>query len=84
MVETEVKTRKWGSSIGLVIPKKVVDEIGIKLNDVIRLDIKKPIKVRDVFGMFPNWKRNTQEIKDEMRTGWMSASDIEAEKKYKK
>ena len=84
MVETKVKTRKWGSSIGVVLPKEIVDEIGIKLNDVVRLDIKKPVKVRDVFGMFPNWKRNTQEIKDELRTGWMSASDIKAEKKYKR
>ena len=83
MVETEVKTRKWGSSIGLVLPKKVVDEIGIKLNEVVRLDIKKPVKVRDVFGMFPNWKRNTQEIKDEMRAGWMSASDLAKEKRKK-
>ena len=83
MGEVQIKTKKWGSSIGLIIPKKVVDEIGIKLNDVVRLDIKKPVKVRDVFGMFPNWKRNTQEIKDELRTGWMSASDLAKEKRKK-
>ena len=84
MVETEVKTRKWGSSIGLVLPMKVVDEIGIKPNETVRLDIKKPVKVKDVFGMLPQWKRSTQEIKDELRTGWLSASDVEAERKHKK
>jgi len=84
MVETEVKTRKWGSSIGVVLPKEVVDEVGIKPDETIRIDIRKPVKVKDVFGMFPNWKRNTQEIKDELRAGWLSASDVEAERKHKK
>ena len=84
MVETEVKTRKWGSSIGVVLPKEVVDKVGIKPDETIRIDIRKPVKVKDVFGMFPNWKRNTQEIKDELRAGWLSASDVEAERKHKK
>ena len=84
MVEIEVKTRKWGSSIGVVLPKELVDEIGIKPDETIRIDVRKPVKVKDVFGMFPNWKRSTQEIKDELRAGWLSTSDVEAERKYKK
>ena len=84
MVETEVKTRKWGSSIGVVLPKEVVDEIGIKPDQTIKIEVRKPVKVKDVFGMFPNWKRNTQEMKDELRAGWMSTSDVEAERKHKK
>ena len=71
MVETEVKTRKWGSSIGVVLPKEVVDEIGIKPDEIIRIDIRKPVKVKDVFGMFPRLsKKSAQELKDEMRKGW--------------
>ena len=71
MVETEVKTRKWGSSIGIVIPKEVVEEVGIKPDETIRIDVRKPVKVKDVFGMFPRFsKKSAQELKDEMRKGW--------------
>ena len=84
MVEKEVKTRKWGSSIGVVIPKEVVDEIGIKPDERIIIEIKKRPLAKEFFGMFPNWGMPTQEIKNEMRTGWMSKSDILAEKNSKK
>lgn len=70
MVETEVKTRKWGSSIGVVLPKELVDEIGIKPDETIKIDIKKGVKVKDVFGILSGWKRSAQEIKDEARKGW--------------
>ncbi len=83
-MEIEAKTRKWGSSIGIVLPKSLVDEAGIKPNEKIVIEIKKRVKVKDVFGMFPEWKRSTQEIKDEMRAGWESASDILADKESKK
>ena len=69
-METEVKTRKWGSSIGVVLPKELVDEIGIKPNEIIKIDIKKGIKAKEVFGLLKDWKRPTQEIKDEARKGW--------------
>ena len=84
MVEIETKTRKWGSSIGVVLPKEVVDEIGIKPNEKITIDIKKRPLAKEFFGLLKDWKRPTQEIKDEMRAGWMSASDILAEEKSKK
>lgn len=84
MVEIQAKTRKWGSSIGVVIPKEVVDEAGIKPNEKIVIEIKKRPLAKEFFGLLKDWKRPTQEIKDEMRAGWMSASDILAEEKSKK
>ena len=84
MVETEVKTRKWGSSIGVVIPKEVVDEAGIKPNEKIVIEIKKRPLAKEFFGKFPNWGKSTQELKDEMRAGWESDSDKLAEEKSKK
>ena len=60
MVEIQAKTRKWGSSIGVVIPKEVVEEESIKPNEKIVIEIKKRVKVKDVFGMFPEWKRSAQ------------------------
>lgn len=83
MVEIETRTRKWGSSIGVVLPKEVVDEIGIKPNEKIVINIKKRPLAKEFFGKFPHWGKSTQELKDEMRAGWMSASDILAEKSKK-
>ena len=83
MVEIETKTRKWGSSIGVVLPKNVVDEVGIKPNEKIVIEIKKRPLAKEFFGLLKDWKRPTQEIKDEMRAGLMSASDL-AQEKHKK
>ena len=84
MVETEVKTRKWGSSIGVVLPKALVEEAGIKPNEKIVIEIKKRPLAKEFFGKFPDWGKSTQELKDEMRAGWESASDRLAEEKSKK
>ena len=70
MVEIETKTRKWGSSIGVILPKALVDEIGIRPNEKIILEVKKRPLAKEFFGRFPHWKRPTQKIKDEMRAGW--------------
>lgn len=70
MVEIEARTRKWGSSIGVVLPKDVVEEVGIKLNETIVLEVNKRPLVKEFFGKFPKWKKPTQRIKDEMRAGW--------------
>ena len=82
-MEIEARTRKWGSSIGVVLPKEVVKEIGIKPDEKITIDIKKRPLAKEFFGLLKDWKRPTQEIKDEIRAGWMSASDL-AEEKSKK
>jgi len=66
------------------MPKALVEEAGIKPNEKIVIEIKKRPLAKDFFGLLKDWKRPTQEIKDEMRAGWMSASDILAEEKSKK
>ena len=83
-MEIETKTRKWGSSIGVVLPKRIVEEAGIKPNEKIVIEIKKRPLAKEFFGKFPDWGKSTQELKDEMRAGWESASDRLAEEKSKK
>ena len=67
-----------------MIPKEVVDEIGIKPNEKIVIEVKKRPLAKEFFGKFPNWGKSTQELKDEMRAGWESDSDKLAEEKSKK
>ena len=35
-----IKARKWGNSIGFVVPKEVVEELHIKLDDMITVNFK--------------------------------------------
>ena len=70
MTEIECKTRQIGGSIGIILPKEIVDKEAIGPDQTIRVSIKKQLKVRNVFGMFPDWKTPTQKLKDEARKGW--------------
>lgn len=70
MREIEAKTRKWGSSIGVVLPKVLVEEAHIKPDETIVIEVKKRHKAKEFFGLLKEWKRPTQEIKDEARKGW--------------
>ena len=70
VIEISCKTKKWGSSMGIIIPKEVVEKEKIKVGEQIILQITPRLKCKDIFGMFPNWKRSTAEIKKEIKKGW--------------
>ena len=71
-MEFKVIARKWGSSIGVVIPKNLIEVGRIKENDEIVIEIKRKPQVKELFGAFPKWKSNhsAQELKDGMRNEW--------------
>lgn len=72
MPEIEAKPRKWGNSIGIVIPKEVVDEQHITLKDSLVVEIRKKKskkEIKELFGKF-SFDKSTQRIKEEMRKGW--------------
>ena len=69
-MEIETKTKRWGSSIGVVLPKALTDEIDIKSDEKITIEVKKRHKAKEFFGLLKEWKRDTQEIKDVARKGW--------------
>ncbi|TAL51591.1 MAG: AbrB/MazE/SpoVT family DNA-binding domain-containing protein [Nanoarchaeota archaeon] len=69
--EVECTTKKWGSSIGIVIPKSVVEREHIKPNERIRVSVKKVVLAKDIWNLGPIVdKEPTQKIKDWMRKGW--------------
>ncbi len=67
MMEIKVKTKKWGNSIGVLIPKEVVKEENIKPNQEIILMIStKPItKGKDIWGTF-KFKEPTEKLMREI------------------
>ena len=66
MIEYETKLRKWGNSIGLIIPKEDVKKEGLRDDESVRAIIipKKMVKVKDIFGKL-KFKKSTEEIMKE-------------------
>ncbi len=85
-MEIKATAKKWGSSIGVIIPKEIVDAKRIKENDKIIIEIKAKPLAGNMFGRFPSLTsgKSAQELKDEAREGWMSDSDRKREEKWKK
>ena len=55
MVLTESKIKKWGNSIGIVIPKRDAEKMDLKEGEEVSVDIVKKKKV-SAFGMFKGAK----------------------------
>lgn len=68
-MECETITRKWGNSLGITLPKEVVEEENIKENEKITiLILKKRDTLKRTFGMLKGkMKKSTQKIKDELK-----------------
>ena len=66
-IQTTIK--KWGNSIGIILPKEVVEREKLKVNEKILINI---IKEADLTNIFGSLKRNIsgQEFKDMVRKGW--------------
>ena len=75
MIEYETKLRKWGNSIGLIIPKEDVKKEGLRDDESVRAIIipKKMVKVKDIFGKL-KFKKRTEEI--------MKEADKELDRKF--
>ena len=59
------KTRKWGSSLGIVIPKEVVKELKIRENQEVMVDIKpKDNPLKELFGSAKLSKPTEQLLKE--------------------
>jgi len=68
-MEIEATTRRWGNSIGITLPKDLLQKEKIQENQKVIIDIKKVADIRKLRGLV-SFKRNAQQIKDEMREGW--------------
>lgn len=69
----QIKTiaRKWGSSIGVILPKSVVDSKKISENDELIIEIKNRPLAGQFFGRFEKKiTKSAQELKDDARRGW--------------
>jgi len=70
MAQTIAKTKKWGSSLGVVIPSEIVKEENLKEGDTVVIEIQKKKTSRELFGSMKNLKIDSQKLKDELRKEW--------------
>ena len=70
MTTIESETKKWGNSIGIIIPREIIAKENIKENQKITVIIIKDSSkiLRESFGMLKGkLKESGQEIKDRSR-----------------
>lgn len=85
VAEIEALPRRWGNSLAVIIPAEVVEEQRISENRPIkmRLENTRP-KAGTLWGLAKDWKTPTQQLINEARAGWMSATDRAQEEAWKK
>ena len=69
-METEVIVKRWGNSLGVVLPNDIVKLGQISENERIIIDIKKRQVGKEFMGLLKGWPKNPQKAKDEARKGW--------------
>jgi len=70
-MEIKTKAKQWGSSLGFILPKSVVDARKIRENEEIVIEIKSQPVLDHLFGKFPRTSgRSAQGLKNEAREGW--------------
>ncbi|MFA4953033.1 MAG: AbrB/MazE/SpoVT family DNA-binding domain-containing protein [Candidatus Pacearchaeota archaeon] len=63
----EVKTKKWGNSIGVVIPVETADRLNLKPEETVIVEItKKENVLKELFGSL-KFKKSTEQILREVR-----------------
>lgn len=64
----EVKTKKWGNSIGIIIPSETVERFNIKPEEKIVVEISKESSVlKEMFGKAKFKKKTAREMLNEFR-----------------
>ena len=65
-----VAVKKWGNSYGIILPMKIIKSKKLNENDIVNVEINKKIKpIIELFGT-GKLKKSTQQVKDELRSGW--------------
>lgn len=67
---TEVVIKKWGNSLGIILPKELVEHEGLKENKKVNISIIKRADLSDIFGLVKKRKMSGQKMKNLAREGW--------------
>ena len=68
-MQTRTIVRQWDSSLGVIIPKEIVEKEKIIATDELIIDVKKETDIVSLFGSL-KLKKLVHRLKDEGRKGW--------------
>jgi len=64
------KAKKWGNSIGLVIPAEVVHDEGIRPGDAVELVVRRRVPRLEELGGTLKLRHKLEDLLREMEEGW--------------
>jgi len=63
----EVKTKKWGNSLGVIIPMETADKLNLKPEETVVIEItKRDNTLKELFGSL-KFKKTTEQILKDVR-----------------
>ena len=79
MFRSDTKLRAWGNSVGVILPKEILKEEGLSVNDEVEIILKKKSNpLKDAFGKLKEFKAKSdksteeilKEIDEELKSGF--------------
>ena len=65
---TRSRLRRWGNSLGVIVPKELVRREGLREGEEVEIQVRRISDIRALRGKFPI--KDLQKAKEEMRKGW--------------
>jgi antitoxin component of MazEF toxin-antitoxin module len=67
-MSAKTKVKCWGNSLGVILPKALVDQEELKEGEEVEITVHKLSDVRSLRGKYPF--KDLQHEKDQMKHGW--------------
>jgi antitoxin component of MazEF toxin-antitoxin module len=68
VVQAKARLKKWGNSLGVVIPKEAAERNGLRVGEEVEIRLTKLSDITDLKGKYP--VDDIQAAKEQMRKGW--------------
>ncbi len=65
----QANVKKWGNSMGIILPKNFVEEKKLEENDIVFVNVVKKVDVKHLFGSLKR-KVSGQKFKNMVRKEW--------------
>ena len=67
MFKSETKLRAWGNSVGVILPKEILKEEGLAIDDEVEVTLrKKSNPLKDAFGRLKEFKAKSNKPTEEI------------------
>lgn len=72
----QAKTKRWGNSIGIVVPSSLVEKLNLKPEEEVMISVEKKSNVlKELFGALKNNKKSSEqmikEARKELESKWL-------------